>query len=309
MEQDICVDWSPVSKQEWDGYMQRAGYVAYQQHMAYAQTAQQFGAQSLQAVMMRGGQAVGVVQLLVRRALAVKMAIALRGPVWLGDVDDSCKAACYRALKQTMPLRGLRFVLFMPEADEHAALGQAQLKRVMTGHSTVLVDLQQDEEALLAGMDGKWRNRLRAAQKSELVVEPVSCRPASYEWLLAKETEQASRIGYKALATNLVPVYQEYAGEDSLLILQALHEGEVVGGVLMLLHGHSATYHIGWSSELGKKLGAHNLLLWEAMRRLKASGTRWLDLGGVTTDPASAGLARFKLGLCSHLVALPGTYM
>jgi lipid II:glycine glycyltransferase (peptidoglycan interpeptide bridge formation enzyme) len=78
--------------------------------------------------------------------------------------------------------------------------------------------------------------------------------------------------------------------------------------MLYLIHGTAATYHVGWSGEEGRRLGAHNLLLWEAMSRLAAHGVRRLDLGGVNTQ-SSAGVARFKLGAGGEVVTLAGTWL
>lgn len=309
MTDNITIQWNQATKEQWNALLDQAPFAAYQQCYAYGQMAEQQGATIERAVIEENGKPIGVAQFLVRRILGMTIAITIRGPVWLMPLDDASKAYAYHQLKQALPLRLPKVMLFMPEAEDHAALRQANRKQVMTGHSTAMLNLTLSEEALLAAMDGKWRNRLKAAQKGGLSVEPVGLGSDHYQWLLQKETEQARRVGYRALSSELVPIYQQYAGKNSLLILRAVHGGEVVGGVLMLIHGASATYHIGWSSEQGKQLGTHNLLLWEAIRKLKCRNIQTLDLGGITTDTASAGLARFKLGLCDHLVRLDGVYM
>ena len=78
--------------------------------------------------------------------------------------------------------------------------------------------------------------------------------------------------------------------------------------MLFLTHGAMATYHIGWSSDEGRKLGAHNLILWNAMLALKAKGITSLDLGGVNTG-SGAGIARFKLGTGGELLKRSGTFV
>ena len=115
-----------------------------------------------------------------------------------------------------------------------------------------------------------------------------------------------------ASVTRLCPqpwcrCYSNTPGTDSLLILKAEAQRELVAGMLFLRHGRSATYHIGWSNAQGKRGGAHNLLMWQAMLRLKAAGVRWLDLGGIATDHG-VGLARFKLGTGATVSRLCGTY-
>ena len=83
---------------------------------------------------------------------------------------------------------------------------------------------------------------------------------------------------------------------------------ERVAAMMFLIHGQAASYQVGWSSEKGRELNAHNLLLWRAMLELRARGVRRLDLGGVNTV-RSAGLARFKIGTGGQVLQLAGTYL
>jgi lipid II:glycine glycyltransferase (peptidoglycan interpeptide bridge formation enzyme) len=77
--------------------------------------------------------------------------------------------------------------------------------------------------------------------------------------------------------------------------------------MLFLVHGEAATYQIGWVGDAGRDLGAHNLLLWQAILKLRERGVRVLDLGGVDTA-RGAGLARFKIGTGGEVVTLAGVF-
>jgi lipid II:glycine glycyltransferase (peptidoglycan interpeptide bridge formation enzyme) len=78
--------------------------------------------------------------------------------------------------------------------------------------------------------------------------------------------------------------------------------------MLFLIHGEAATYQLGWTSDQGRDLHAHNRLLWAAIEELKTRGVRWLDLGGVNTQ-RSAGVARFKIKTGGRVVTFAGTYI
>jgi lipid II:glycine glycyltransferase (peptidoglycan interpeptide bridge formation enzyme) len=78
-------------------------------------------------------------------------------------------------------------------------------------------------------------------------------------------------------------------------------------GMMFLLHGSTATYHLGWTDDIGREHSAHNLLLWQACALLAERGVRLLDLGGANTV-ANPGLARFKLGSGGRVVTWVGTY-
>ena len=87
----------------------------------------------------------------------------------------------------------------------------------------------------------------------------------------------------------------------------AQRESEPVAAILLTVHGNSATYLVGWSGDAGRRVRAHNLLLWRAVEHLKSAGIRWLDLGGINAD--APGVAHFKRGMGGELVTLAGGYV
>jgi len=168
--------------------------------------------------------------------------------------------------------------------------------------------LTQDDDALRAAQHGKWRNRLVVAEKSALKVERNGVKPAQYSWLLETEELQRELRGYLAPPVAIAPAFLDANGDkNAMLILRADEGRDPVAATMFLVHGTSATYHIGWSSAAGRAAGAHNLLLWRSLSALRERGVRTVELGGVDTG-RSAGLARFKIGTGGQVVTLAGTY-
>ena len=280
---------------------------ALQQDWSYGEALRTLGADVRRVGILDGNTLIGLAQFTTRRIGAVvSMALCTRGPVWLEDVDPAGKAAACRGLKRAMGLRWPRVTLITP--DETDAGGMRGMSRVMTGYSTVLIDLTRDIDALRSGLDQKWRNRLNAAQKSGLKMQQNGTKPAQYRWLLDTEEGQRAARGYRAAPSRLVPAFAEAKGDrESLLVLRVDEGRSKTAAMLFLVHGCSATYHMGWADEAGRRSGAHNLLLWSAIDMLKARGVRQLDLGGVNTV-SGAGIARFKIGTGGQVVTLAGTY-
>jgi hypothetical protein len=299
------IDLHP-DRETWDAVL-RDQPTALQQDWAYGSALEQIGAQVIRATCRDAGRLVALAQITARKiGFVLSLAVCTRGPVWVGDVDDATKAATYRALKSKIQLSMPRAVMFTP--DEVAKTGTKGLSRVMTGFSTVLLDLEQEPDALRKAFHGKWRNRLVAAEKSDLTIRQNGSKPAQYRWLLDTEEGQRTSRGYRATPSDMVPAFVDARGDrNAVLILRADLGREKTAAMMFLVHGARATYHMGWSNEAGRKLGAHNLILWNAFPELRNRGVRQLDLGGVNTT-TGAGIARFKIGTGGEVVTFAGTF-
>ncbi len=306
----ITVHWSGHERDAWDAAHAAAG-AALQQDWAYGEAMLSLLVPVLRARIEIDGRPAALAQCLVRRwGRLGAVALCSRGPVWLRDLDTDDKARVCRALRQSLPLRGLRFLLLTPDEPAGLPNGLSPLRRVMTGMSTVTLDLTQETDALRAGFEVRWRNRLASSERSGLEIQRVGTNPNQFRWLVDADIEQRKD---KGLAGLPAPFFERYAlarspSGKALLTLRADAGRERVAAMMFLIHGTAATYEIGWTSERGRELHAHNLILWNAMQMLKSQGVRKLDLGGVNTQ-RSAGLARFKLGTGGRVLTLAGTYL
>jgi hypothetical protein len=179
----------------------------------------------------------------------------------------------------------------------------------MTGYSTVLLDLKQNLPSLKAGLEGKWRNRLNKALATEKIRFHVQPSLKRCEWLLGKEMDQREAKKFHGLPTNFVQAYIVAAADHRQTFVVAYAElgKNTVAGMLFLMHGRVASYHMGWADEVGRQLSAHNALLWESVIYLQNLGIEVLDLGGVNTHDLP-GISRFKLGTGGRAITLAGTY-
>lgn len=304
------VRWDGPDPAAWDA-AHAAAAGALQQDRAYGDAMLALQVPVLRAVVERDGEPLALAQFIVRRFGRLgAVALCSRGPLWLRPLDAADKSRAYRALRRTLPLSGLRFMLVTPEEAAGAPNGLSPLRRVMTGMSTVMLDLTQPPDALRAALDHRWRNRLVSGERAGLSVQRVGANPSQWRWLVDADIEQRRQKGLSGLPA---PFFGHYVrvrapATKAMLALRADAGRERVAAMLFLQHGAAATYEIGWSGERGRELHAHNLLLWQAIGELQARGVRRLDLGGVNTG-RSAGLARFKLGTGGEVLTLAGTYL
>ena len=304
------VTWDSLDMVEWDVAHAHAA-APLQQDWAYGSSMQMLGVPVLRARVEADGIPVALAQFIVRRwGTLVSVGLCSRGPIWLQATTAQDKAKVYAALRRSVPLTGLRWLLITPEEVRGNSLGLSKWRRVMTGYATVMLDISQSQELLRAALDAKWRNRLVVAESSALTVHRVGSNPGQYRWLLDHEETQREQRGFAGLPRPFYDIYIQSRKQpaQTLLTLRADLGRDRVAGMMFLLHGESATYQVGWSNEQGRQLNAHNLLLWRSIHELQQRGVRCLDLGGVNTA-RSAGIARFKIGTGGEVRILAGTYL
>ncbi|MEY4419633.1 MAG: hypothetical protein RLZZ498_229 [Pseudomonadota bacterium] len=305
------VNWDTLSYPEWDAH-HAAAAAPLQQDWAYGACMKTLGVGVLRASVEQDGSPIALAQFIVRRWVGgmANMALCSLGPVWLQPVSGVDKAQVYKALKQTMPLKNLRMVAFTPLEAQGPELGLSRWRRVMTGHSTVVLDLTPPLETLRAQLDGRWRYSLARAEETDLTIHRVGTNAGQYRWLLDAEMQQREQRGLHGLPLQFFDLYVPSRQQPSRTILTVRADvgRDRVAGMMFLLHGQAATYQVGWTSDLGRDKHAHNLILWHALQELRERGVRVLDLGGVNTT-RSAGIARFKMGTGGRVLTCAGTYI
>ncbi len=306
------VTWDAVTRNNWELFHKQYGG-GLEQAWAYGQALQTLQVRILRAGLMDGSHLVGIAQWMARRIAGYLVLVSCtRGPVWRDDLSASDRAHGLRLLRKSLPLRPLRVPLFSPNAPASPEIAQetAGLWRVMTGYSTVMLDLRRPLSELRGDLEGKWRNRLVKAESEAALTARVEPNLPECLRLLEREAQQRSEKKFHGLPNAFVQAYIDAAPSKEqgfALSWAQTRNKDTAAAMLFLIHGSGATYHVGWSDEPGRKANAHNLLLWRGIEYLKKLGVERLDLGGVNTRTLP-GISRFKLGTGGQALTLAGTY-
>lgn len=305
------VKWESPSQADWEEFhsSQRG---ALQQAWVYGEALTSLGVSMARAMVWQDGQLVAIAQFMCKRVLGyISLASCTRGPIFHPDLSPADRAAIYKRLRQSVPVPHLKVPLFSPDCsgEKLDPVETRGMSRVMTGYSTVLLDLTQALSTLKAQLEGKWRNRLNKVLANVKLQVHVQASLKRCDWLLGQELAQREAKKFHGLPTDFVKAYIACAADHRQAFVVAYAElgKNTVGGMLFLIHGRVASYHVGWSDEEGRRLNAHNALLWQAMAYLKDMGIEVLDLGGVNTHDLP-GISRFKLGAGGQPITLAGTY-
>lgn len=314
----ITIAWNEGTVGEWDALCARLPRSTLPQSFAYGRAmGRTYGYLPRLGVIRRDGVPLGLIQILERRMLKVfHDRHCHRGPLWLdgAEPDAGTLEAVFRLLRKACPRSPLSRASLLPELpaspENEALLARCGFRKSGPGYRTAWLDLTPGEEALKAGLARDWRQRLRGAEKSGLVLDS-DWKADNLPWLMKQEHDQAAAKGFRpmtgALAVRLrnAMVKGGREGEGALMVT-ALDTRAPVACGLFFRHGTVATSQISWASEAGRKAGAMRLVLWKAMLELKARGVRTLDLGGI--NPEAPGIAEFKLGTGAETSETVGQY-
>lgn len=284
----------------WDGFDTRDGGAAalpLQQSPAYAAALARLGRATRCAGILLDGEPVGFARIVARRLGPFRLSLVLRGPVWTAPVSPAAEGEALRQIA-----RSVSPLVVVPERGGAGGRGVVPL---MTPRHVALLDLTPEADRLRADLHGKWRNRLVRAEEAAVQARIGDPDPAQVAALLTRDAAQQRARGYRALPARFTHAW--LAGDPgSALYAEARQRGETIAAMFFLLHRPWASYHVGWSGPEGRRLNTHNLLLWQAILRLKAEGYTTLDLGDVNTEDAP-GLARYKIGTGAAVAALGAT--
>lgn len=221
-----------------------------------------------------------------------------RGPLWHG-------APCAAMLRAR--LADIGYPVFLnAENGQERLLRAAGLVQVMTPATLAVLDVCGGPDALRARMHGKWRNRLRRAERAGLSSRVIVLPDARSDWVVAAEEMQRTTRGYRGLPPALAVAYGQ-ANPGGAILFEALQDDVAVAGMVFLRHGTQATYFLGTTTQAGRAVHAHTFLLARAATYLAEAGCSRLDLGTLDTE-ATSGLARFKLGSGARVERLGGTW-
>jgi hypothetical protein len=293
----------------WDALLAQMGFSPWQQSRAYGAALARGGRRVVRLGLDRGGDTVGVVQVVGSLALGGRCGVwhALGGPLWRPGLSAAAQCAALRALDHHLsgPLRRLLVTPALPPTRTGAALEGAGMRRVVTGFTTAVLPVAASSERQAARLRPGWRAALR---RSFAAGTTVACRearadPHRLDAALALHEQERRRRGYAAVSAAVVA---HAARRGPALLATATSEAGLDAFVLVFVHGATATYQVGWTTAAGRATCAHHRLLWTVLTELRDRGVRFLDLGGLNLP---AGIVGFKLATGAVPRTFAGTYL
>jgi len=182
--------------------------------------------------------------------------------------------------------------------------------------NTIIVDLSESEERLLARMKQKTRYNIRLAEKKGVTIRKGKLE--DLENLYRMYAETSVRDGFVIRDKNYyMTVWKTFmqstvSNQPSALPLIAEVDNEPVAAIFLFMFAGRAYYVYGMSRSLHREKMPTYLLQWEAMKIAKANGCLTYDLWGAPNafDESDSmwGVYRFKEGLGGEALRTLGAY-
>lgn len=248
---------------------------------------------------------------------AVHLLFLDRGPMWLDTpASDAEQAAFWRAFHAQFPRRFLRYRRVLPELSDtpaHRALMEdAGFHQIGDPYQSAYLDITPSLDDIRARFKSKWRSTLAAAEKRKLEIHE-DVPGASLDAFIASYLEDRMRKNYYGPSeTFLTRIWRSARKEegrakgDGGMLIWALKDSVPIAGMLFFCHGNTATYQVAFTTDAGRDMSAHYVMMWDAIARLKARGISTIDMGGLAKD--NDGLNAFKTGCGAKPYALCGIY-
>ncbi len=167
---------------------------------------------------------------------------------------------------------------------------------------SIVIDLTRSKKQLWNDLSSNAKRILN--NKNIVQTTKIRNRKKFYKaWKGASKTWVMSEKSFKKLLNA-------YGKKASLWVSES--KGELLSGILLLESKDMANYFQTWTSEEGRKKGAHYHLVWKVILECKKKGLKWFDFEGILDErwPQKkwAGFSEFKKKFGGKVVSYPGSF-
>lgn len=253
--------------------------------------------------------------------------LRIKPPIPFKEIEKIVKK--YRAFKVQIELDEV--VSNKPNRSNLSNLtnGYSLSKTSLAPTKTILIDLKPSEEEIFNRFSPEKRRAIRRAIKNEVNVK----KSDNIHEFINLKNKQLWPFGF-LLKNEIIKLWEVFKPQNKAILLMAYkndtnlslrgaseasdeaisinkeiatlssfarNDTEVLAGVLLLFHEHTAYYWLASSTPEGKTLFAPSLLVWEALKISKKKGCTVFDFEGVEDKrfpetKSWSGFSKFKNG-------------
>jgi len=323
---EVCHELSQVAP--WDTFVASCPAAHFEQTSAWGALKGIYGWKPVWVWASRNGQIVAGAMILIRRAARfVKIGYVLRGPVWMPGESESLDLAV-KALYQFARSAGSTYLVVVP--PNHAedlvsvleSLGFHRKPDLLppTGidTATLVIDLQQDLDAIFSAMSMTKRQNIRRGLRKGVKVRVGDETDAdTFRKLMVMACKRRGIRATPRQEDFFHQLWHKMGPAGTVKFFMAEVEGEPVSGACtMVFGGRLQLWRVGWSGKFDR-YDPNDVLHWEIIKWAKENGCKEFDFAHVRRNHARAllkgrkisdsysGVTDYKMGFGGELRLLP----
>jgi peptidoglycan pentaglycine glycine transferase (the first glycine) len=289
---------------QWDAFVKAQPRAHFLQLSAWGDLKNAYGWESHRVILTDHGRIFAGAQLLFRRlpfrlgSMAYLPMGAYISPETTGE--KSTPAYLWSFIDGYARDHGASFLkwepgIYLPDETppDLAALGFRESPQTVQPPRTVLIDIGDDEESILARMNQGTRRKIRQSQKSDVRYYEGSRADVAKFTAMMQTTGARNEFGVHAPGYYEL-AYDLFVASGNAALILAEHEGDNLAGIMVFALGQTAWYVYGASSDLKRNLMASYGVQWAAIQWAKARGCTIYDMWGVPDENAETLEAQFE---------------
>jgi lipid II:glycine glycyltransferase (peptidoglycan interpeptide bridge formation enzyme) len=321
-----------TDRETWDVFVASQRRAPFQQTWAWGEFKHQVGVEIIRLAVVSGSKIIGIAQVfyepwhfgqstltgfhapLIDASLPVPQYQEALGLLMQNLVDEA-KKRNVMSLHLEPPIELCNESLFKQFEVQHKLRHAPAIQPL----DTLMLDLRQDEDRLLAGMHEKTRYNIRLAEKKGVHIEVASAAEQNnaLEEFISLNKQTAVRDRFQSHGPGYYRRLAEYLPPGVLKVYVAKFENRAIAANLVVHFGDMATYVHGASGNANRNVMAPHLLQWRQILDAKILGKQWYDFFGIETPQRKrasrqggswAGITRFKQGFGGQVISYLSAY-
>ena len=174
------------------------------------------------------------------------------------------------------------------------------------------ISLKDDQNLIMKKFKSRWRRCFNKSLDKNIVIDEVRDICEAEKVIKKYNTKLQKENNFKGLSNDfLISLIEENSKNFNinLYIANKLIDKKNIKiplGILLIIdHGSTSTFLLGYLTKDGRELNANYQLFWNAIIRSKERGKEFFDLGGIT-GKTTKGILQFKRGFNGEQYKLVG---
>lgn len=325
----IASGMEPEDDAGWDSFVAASAYGHLMQSRSWGGLKARFGWDVERVTLMEGGSIVAGAQVLYR---SLPFGLGKLAYVPMGPVVDWGNEAQVDALLTALQGAAKQRSAFCLKVEPDLLDGAGRVSRLLSHRfqpsrqsvqwkSTILIDLDCPEDAIMARFSKDHRQKIRKASRAGVVIRVGTT--ADLPVFSALLTQTARRKEFAAYPPEYYEAsYTLLAHDGQGRLLLATLGNSVLAGLMVFRLGMKAYCMFAASGNVHREVMSTYLLHWEAIRWAREHGCTVYDFCGIPDEVGHAldpevdearhdglwGVYRFKRGFGGHVATYPGAH-